>query len=402
MKNILSTVFISLIFLSTVIAQDWKQMSILPVTVKGRHHPVAFGIGNNGYYLTGGSETNQYNDDFYKYDNLNDSWEKLNDFPGVGRGYAIGIEYEGKGYTGFGTNGNADLNDLWEFDPVTEEWKSLLPCPCSGRFHPALLAAGGKIYVGLGGSDLFGNLQDWWAYDIATNSWEEKATFPGVKRHHPFQFSIGEFAYVGFGHGDGIFNDMYRYDSSEDKWTQMATLPAEGRVAGTQFSYNGKGYVLSGDGDDHFHMPTGEFWEYDPTNDSWKSLPPHPGQSRWAPASFVIDNKVFFTSGLSTVGLEQDLFMYEFENTTSTENEKASEIVSIYPNPTADFINISDERLLIGEWSLEIYSIEGKLIHQQNSFQNNLIDVSTFSNGEYFLKLSNEKEILSGKFSIIK
>lgn len=78
---------------------------------------------------------------------------------------------------------------------------------------------------------------------------------------------------------------------------QMSNFPSEGRVAGTQFSYNCKGYILSGDGDDHRSLDSGEFWEYDPSNDTWTQLSSHPGDAIWAPGSFVIGREVFFMLG---------------------------------------------------------------------------------------------------------
>merc|ERR1711865_253878 len=59
------------------------------------------------------------------------------------------------------------------------------------------------------------------------------------------------------------------------------------------------GFILSGDGSDHRTMATGEFHVYDPSGGStspeegmqkkyWRVLPSHPGQSRWAPGSFVL------------------------------------------------------------------------------------------------------------------
>jgi hypothetical protein len=70
-------------------------------------------------------------------------------------------------------------------------------------------------------------------------------------------------------------------------------------VAGTQFSYAGKGYALSGDGDDHSSMDEGEFWQYDPASDDWFQWPSHPGMSRWAPASFVLNDEVYLVNGMS-------------------------------------------------------------------------------------------------------
>ena len=80
-------------------------------------------------------------------------------------------------------------------------------------------------------------------------------------------------------------------------WIQLNDFPGEARVAGTQFSYNGKGYVLSGDGDDHGPLDEGEFWEYDPSSDSWTQLPSHPGNAIWAPGCFVIGCNVYFLLG---------------------------------------------------------------------------------------------------------
>ena len=94
-----------------------------------------------------------------------------------------------------------------------------------------------------------------------------------------------------------IYNDFYRYNPLNDSWLQLNDFPSEARVAGTQFSYNGKGYVLSGDGDDHGPLDSGEFWEYNPLNDSWNQLTSHPGGAIWAPGNFVIGCDVYFMLG---------------------------------------------------------------------------------------------------------
>ena len=206
---------------------------------------------------------------------------------------------EWAGVDGFGLSNSGYLNDLWMYDPATGEWTEKASCPCTARTHPAFIAEDGKVFVGLGGGPN-GDMDDWWEYDMATDSWSQKPDFPASERHHPYQFGIDGMIYVGFGHnGPNIYNEMYRYDPSTEQWTEVATLPAEGRVAGTQFSYGGKGYALSGDGDDHSSMDEGEFWQYDPTSDDWFQWPSHPGMSRWAPASFVLNDEVYLVNGMS-------------------------------------------------------------------------------------------------------
>ena len=53
-------------------------------------------------------------------------------------------------------------------------------------------------------------------------------------------------------------------------------------------------------------METGEFWAYDPVSNTWEARPDHPGQSRWAPASFIIDGE--FISSMVRAFLLVDMF----------------------------------------------------------------------------------------------
>lgn len=297
----------SLLILVTVIfiscsddepAVEWIEVSSLPAEFR-THHSFGFSLLGKGYLVTGDSGVPRA--DFYAYNPDTDEWTKLQNYPGPARSYGIGDVWEEKAYLGFGadSDGNA-LNDLWEFDPTTMTWTQLTSCPCDPRFHPALVAAMGKIYVGLGNDAA--NMKDWWEYDIASDTWEQIPDFPSDERHHPYQFAIGNFVYSGFGHGASIYKNWFRYDPSGFVWQRMADIPSEGRVAGTQFSFEGKGYVLSGDGENHGSMDTGEFWSYDPATDTWEELPPHPGKSRWAPASFIINGEVYLINGTVRAG----------------------------------------------------------------------------------------------------
>lgn len=280
-----------------VFSQGWTEVAPLPdgfVT----NHSYGFALDGKGY-LVAGESTDGYSDKMYEYDPAADAWTAMADFPGPARGYTIGDDWDGQAWMGFGLGNSGYLNDLWVFDPATGEWTEKASCPCTARTHPAFIAEAGKVYVGLGGS-ANGDLGDWWEYDMATDTWSQKPDFPGSDRHHPYQFGIDGDIYVGFGHnGPNIYNEMYRYEPATEQWTEVATLPAEGRVAGTQFSHAGKGYALSGDGDDHSSMDEGEFWQYDPVVDAWYQWPSHPGMSRWAPASFVLNDEVYLVNGMS-------------------------------------------------------------------------------------------------------
>src|SRR5687767_246561 len=278
----------------SAIAQSWLPATAPPNFLTD--HTFGFSLDGKGYLVAGTEEFTGPSNKFMEYDPSTDAWTTLDPFPGPARGYAIGDVWDGKAYLGFGISPDSMLRDLWVFDPDSMKWSALASCPCDARLHPTFVANNGKIFVGLGAGNI-GNMKDWWEYDIASDQWTQKTDFPDLKRHHPYQFAAGDYVYTGFGHGERIFKEWYRYDAVTDTWEQMADIPDEGRVAGTQFSYNDRGYVLSGDGNDHLPMEEGEFYEYDPEKNTWQQLPSHPGKSRWAPASFIIDGVAYLFNG---------------------------------------------------------------------------------------------------------
>ena len=293
----LCTPAVLMLFGNTLFAQSWTSVEPLPDNFRS-DHSYGFAINGTGYLVAGQTDSG-YSDAFYSYDATADAWTALEDFPGDARGYAIGDDWDGKAWFGFGQGPNGILNDLWVFDPATGSWEEKASCPCGARMHPAFVAIDDHIYVGLGNS-ASGDLNDWWEYDMESDTWSEKPAFPDTQRHHPYQFGINGQVYVGFGHHNAeIFNEWYRYDPAGESWTELTTLPDQGRVAGSQFAHNGKGYALSGDGEGHTSMMTGEFWQYDPINDAWAQWPAHPGMSRWAPASFVLNDEIYLINGMS-------------------------------------------------------------------------------------------------------
>ena len=390
-----------ILFVNLLWSQSWESMASLPGGFQdARHHPVTFSIEGYGYVL-GGSVNGEDSDDFMRYDALADTWEQLPDFPGVARSFSYGTARGAKAYVGFGGSDGMALNDLWEYDVDTEEWKQLADCPCEGRYHPAFVQLDDKIYVGMGNNSR--NLNDWWEYDIPSDTWTQKDDLPGPPRHHPYHFGIDSVAYVLFGHGNNdslgnlsIYNDVYKFDPATDEWTVLNDFPGEGRVAGTQFDYKGKGYVLSGDGDDHSYMETGEFWEYDPEIDTWNQLAPHPGSSRWAPGSFVIENYVYFLCGLSDIQLESDMMRFELEPLTSTSRPIIAKPVSVFPNPATTYLNIVGD---INEFSeVRLVNSYGQHLQTVNS---NLVALDGLSNGLYYLQFVKDESMYTEKIMVI-
>lgn len=377
MKNAL--LFALTLVTTSLSAQNWTRVSDI---LAGVHHPVTFGIGNYGYSATGSNFSGAPTKAFYKYDPSSDLWTIMSDFPGTARSFAIGTVYDSKGYLGFGASQFSYLNDLWSYDPVADNWTQLASCPCAGRRHPSFIAVDSAIYVGLGDGQA-GNLKDWWKYSIPNDSWTSLPDLPGLPRHHPFHFSVNGQVYAGLGHGSsGIYADWYKLDVSNDTWTAMQNFPGEARVAGTQINHADKGYVLSGDGDDHGTMLTGQFWEYEHSTDSWTQLTAHPGYSRWAPGSFLVNDTLYFFGGLNRRTNTLEISMYAYPMTSTVGLEESEQHLNLYPNPASDWVRIESNHSFD---QFRLINAQGQMIMEEKASKQ--LDLSGLSPGIYFLQV---------------
>lgn len=286
-------------------AQAWVELNDPPFY---KHHSNGFGLNGKAYVFEGTLQEGRSNE-VWEYTPQTDTWVRLPDFPGDGRAIAIGDDWNGKYYYGFGNSGGSIgyKNDLWVFDPVDTSYTQLPSCPCQGRSHPALIAHNDKIFMG-SGSTGNGDLDDWWVYDMITQEWTQKQDMPGGPRHHPFFFSEGNSVFVGGGH---VFNWL-RFDLDTEEWSFINDFP-DGRVAGSQFSYDGYGFLLGGDDAAHVHVPDWQsFMRYNPQEDEWETLPELPNGSRWANSSFIVDDILYFLGGISD-NISGDNTMWKFD-----------------------------------------------------------------------------------------
>lgn len=388
MKKIysLTTLFLLVITASAQQNQTWIQVSNIPT---GVHHPVTFAIGDFGYSITG---TNSFGTDtkkMYRYNSKTNSWGTMSDFPGNARGFAIGLTYKGYGYLGFGAGSGQYFKDLWRFDTSNNQWTQMADCICSARRHPAFMAANDKIYVGFGNNNV-SDLRDFYVYDIPTDTWSQLPNIPGSARHHPFMFAVNGNVYAGMGHGGNIiYDDWYTLDTVNNAWVRLSDFPGEARVAGTQFDHMGYGYVLSGDGDNHSFMSNGEMWRYDDSGDNWTQLAPHPGNSRWAPGSFVIGDTLYFFGGFNRLNLTFPLTMYKYAFNSAgiglDENPLNSALFS--PNPSTGLIRLNDER----DWQeVRLYDLRGAELGYWTGDLKEL-DLSRFNPELYLLEMVDSK-----------
>ena len=386
-----------LLFSTTLLAQSWVAKTDVPA---GRHHPISFALNGKGYAITGTDSTGQPTDDAFEYNPVTNTWNVLSDFPGLARSFGIGTTANGKAYLGFGATTTSYLKDFWSFDPTNGTYTQLANCDCSSRRHPAMISIGNRIYVGLGNDD-YSNKNDWWMYSIDDNTWTELTDLPGPARHHPYMFNAGGEVFAGLGHGgQTIYKDWYKLDTALNTWTAMSQFPGEARVAGTQFNLGGYGFILSGDGDNHSYMDTGEMWRYNPANDTWLQLTSHPGNSRWAPGSFVIDDDIFFFGGVDryTGTFPNDLISFDMAAATMDLDKEVMENTYFYPNPANQYISWQFDESVT---RVVLMNTLGQLVASKSA-ESKRMDVSDLDGGVYFVQFFSRNAILKTSKVIIE
>jgi hypothetical protein len=104
-------------------------------------------------------------------------------------------------------------------------------------------------------------------------------------------------------------------------------------------------------------------------------------------------------SGSVNQGVQQP---YEITVTGLNNNPDINLLVSVYPNPSASFINLNVGNQNPGLLTFQLYDISGKLLtNQKITSTETTIQMDVFAKGYYFLKVLNNKSEMK-TFKIVK
>ncbi len=320
---------------------------------------VTFSIGKRGYFGLGEKENGLATREYWQYNPDDDTWAQVANYRGLAREDAAAFVIDGIAYVGVGTNNDhipVFPIDFWSYNPQENIWTKRANFPGQGRNGTFTFSHDGIGYLG-GGQSYGGNLvEDMYAYSPQSDSWKKKKKYPGAGVGNAAFFKIEDDAYV-----QGA-QELWQYNFSLNTWSQKADLPkSEGLGTHIGFSIQDKGYVGLGF-DPKFYQYNKEFWEYDPSTDTWKSLGEFCGNPMRGLAGFVIDETAYFGTGQDRAPGKvhrSDFWKFTPQKTSPVIGQMAA-----YPNPIQDAPYIVLSLPKKGKYTVDLIHPQGKLMKQ--------------------------------------
>lgn len=169
---------------------------------------------NSKGYMIGGATSWAPIGNIYEYSPTLNSWTPKNTFPGIAGGREAGVatSINNKIYFGLGKDDSYFQNDWWEFSPIANTWIRKADFPSSGRNGAFAFTLNNMAIVGMGSDGGFAS--DTWWYNVTANTWNYTCGFSGGGRRSVACFAIGSVGYMGTGKSSsGTRQDFYRLDA---------------------------------------------------------------------------------------------------------------------------------------------------------------------------------------------
>lgn len=301
------------------IAQEFTQLNNFPTVIGTNYVEVIDGIIYSSGGTTNGSDSGNTTTG-YKYDIGSDAWTPIANNSIAMRNGAVGT-YDGKLYLyGGRVNDGSDDGNLYAYDPAEDQFiDGVADAPVAMSF-PGAAAVNGKIYVA-GGHDGSGWSKRTDEYDPATNMWTRKQDRPIEAIEHMTcecngkLYTVG--GHVGPGGSGGNSNLFYSYDPTTDTWDTLPVAPSNLKMA-DMVSVGNKLYVPGSDGG------SSNMYIFDTDANSWSTEAGVPGEI-YTYTAIAIGTKIYKTGGQG-----RTTNVYVYDTVGGTWDEVASIPIGVY------------------------------------------------------------------------
>jgi N-acetylneuraminic acid mutarotase len=292
---------------SILITTPWSKLAVTPPMI--RQNLSGFQIGNDLYIGLGAVRSGSnfvLMKDFYHFVPDQQQWVAVEDIPSQVRETSPSFTLNGKGYIFLGVNAEQSMleQETFAFDPQSGIWSPKAGFPLPTRWHAVGFEIGNYGYAGLGRYR-----RDLWQYNPIDDSWLRMDDFPIDNTEGAFAVAHGDRAYVGMGRRLQTFTGLDIYVFSPNvigNWSLLTTFPGEFRFLPTAFVIDDYLYVGLGERQNNYLT---DLWRYDLVNDSWERQADFPFTRRSKPQVFIVDGKAIFVSGYAWNMAEDETFV---------------------------------------------------------------------------------------------
>jgi hypothetical protein len=185
------------------------------------------------------------------------------------------------------------------FDPLSNEWRKLPPAPISARTSPGAVWTGTEMLVWGGYGDA--PLADGAAYSPANHSWRNLARAPlGPRDPVAAVWTGSEMIVWGSTRRPNGSTEGAAYDPAADRWRPIAEAPLRLNLASAVWTES-EMIVYGAQLDNNNGSPSdhAQGIAYDPTTDSWRTLPAFPLSPQASSAVWSGEEMIVWDYGLS-------------------------------------------------------------------------------------------------------
>lgn len=274
------------------IDDPWLQKGDAPSGQFGRYYATGFQISDTAFMGLGLGIGFDASKDFWKYDYKNDSWTKINDFPGGPRTHAISFVINDTAYVGGGYSNHSGTKtkDFWRYNNSSDQWVQVTDIPRINNAGICSFSIEDKGYIITREAD-----SNFWAYSPSANEWELMPNFipnDSYIGYADIACVINNKAYVLTNNGTTGVDEVWEFTPNTNTWTRKAD-----QIADNLF-YNGRSlFVLNNEAylfPDAYHNV---FSKYNPIDDEWTILTQAKPGGRNYGVVFVFNDIAYFGTG---------------------------------------------------------------------------------------------------------
>ena len=204
--------------------------------------------------------------------------------------YDLPSFYEQDGYT---LTKYERIMELWKYNTSDDSWKKITDYQGKTNDYMMSFVINDKLYLGGGfihddsAVDQLRRNKEFWCYSFNNNNWEQLNDVPvEILFWRLPTCTVNDKAYVF-----STYNNFWEYNPSGDSWVPLGKFPGSYRHHTQMVSFNGNLFLIGGETEIPEYKP--DCWRYYPSTNKWEMIAMFSnGISDWG-VSFTHNNSIY-------------------------------------------------------------------------------------------------------------